>query len=38
MAVHEKLKKKWQQLWQSNLTIIFVFVALQSFAESCKAL
>jgi hypothetical protein len=37
MAVHEKLKK-WQQLWQSNLAINFVLVALQSFAESCKAL
>jgi hypothetical protein len=37
MAVHEKLKK-WQQLWQSNLAVIFVLVGLPSFAESCKTL
>jgi hypothetical protein len=38
MAVHEKLKKKKQQLSQSNVAIILGYGALDSFREFHKAL
>jgi hypothetical protein len=37
MAVHEKLKKKKQRLWQSNMAIILGYGALDSFREFHKA-